>query len=115
MSTPAMQSIFGKSYKPPSRWKKFRRWLHEMDRRFLWKRIIIIFDSSRISMAEMDRLPFERMRINGIIVRMRNCDIAFAIYDADKLPRMKFEQLQKLMEDVIYKELHPLIERDFSK
>lgn len=106
MTTPALQQLFGKRYKPDSRWKRFRRWLHEMDRRFLWKRVIIIFDRSSVSMAAMDKLPFARMRLNAIVIRTAfppECG-HLAIYDVDKLPRMKFEQLQKLIWDAMPKE-----------
>ena len=83
--------------RPPTRWEHLKEWLEKMDRKFFWRRVIIVYNDACFSRAMMAQLGGRNTRMHVIAVRGSAMSAAFMIYDVDHLPRMQLKQLRDLL------------------
>lgn len=56
---------------------------------------MVVFSRDHFSLAAIDRIPWDRLRLNPLVLVSRGTNTAFTLWDIDHLSKGQFEQLRE--------------------
>ncbi len=78
-------------------WGWIRTLCHRLYVRWFFKRVFIVVDKDRVSMAAINSIPFDRLRLNATLLFSNGAPWPIQIFDLDHLPRAKMKELTELI------------------